>query len=83
MEIDIIGYLNGVINLTDDEKQAMLDDFCDRHGYTEQMSVQPNPVSKREYANKVIKNFIEDSVDSVRKRRAEAAATYDSITLVA
>jgi hypothetical protein len=82
MAIDIIGHINQeVTNLTTQQKQDMLDDFTSYFGYQETIDGEPNPVTKKDFANNKIKEFIRDRVKSVRKRRAEKQVTYEELEL--
>jgi hypothetical protein len=59
----------------------MLDDLVSYFGYQETIDGEPNPVTKKEFANNKIKQFIRDRVKSVRKRRAEKQVTYEELEL--
>ena len=67
-------------------KQAMLDDFVEAYHWQENITDEdgneiPNPVTKAQLTNYQITRFIVETVNAVRKRRAEQAAIYDDLDL--
>ena len=60
--LDFVDFINDNCNLTPEEKQAMLADFCEAFGKSE--------MNQREFANMQITRFIVSAVHRTRKRRA-------------
>jgi hypothetical protein len=82
MPIDIIQHLNDNVDLTAGEKASLLDDFCAQYSYQElDEEGNPNPVSKKDFANDKIKTYIKDSVNARRITVAKAAAAYTELEL--
>lgn len=74
--LDFMGFLNENVSLTEEQKQTMLADFCEAHGYNE-----ATPVTKRVFANQEFVTFIRGSVHMIRERRAQEAITYEELVI--
>jgi len=82
--LNFIGFINDNVNLSMSQKLALLEDFCTQYGYQEVLDDgSPNPESRREFANHHITRFLRESVNSVRRERAEAEAMYEELKLEA
>ena len=80
--INILTYINSqppVSGWTAAKKQSMLDRFCKSRGYEETIEGQPNPVTKAEFFNNDILNYVKSMVDSNAKSEAINALTYEQI----
>jgi hypothetical protein len=83
--LDFIGFINANIGLTNAKKLALLNDFCEQNNY-QTMIVDPdgnsipNPQTKQEFANEKLNNFLRESVNQIRKKRSQDAATYETLT---
>ena len=71
MALDFIKYISDNTDLTLAEKQELLDDFCKQYGYEEIINGEPNPESKKDFANGKIIAFIKETVNASRKKTAE------------
>lgn len=61
--IDFVGLINErVTALTPEQKQEMLDDFCDFFGYVA-------PENRKAWANARIERFIREAVNGTRRRK--------------
>jgi len=86
---DIIGYLNSVepiASWSTAKKQDMLNHYVSHFGYQENIDegtgeLVPNPESKKQFANRMLKEHIKDCVNSVRDRASKEAATYEKLDL--
>ena len=79
--IDIIGFISGEVSLDTDQKVALLDDFCSQYGYQEEIEGEPNPVSKKDFANSKITNYIKETVNAYRKTEAEKATSFTELDI--
>lgn len=78
--LDFIQYINDNWNVSAAKKTAMLSDFCAQYGYKEEDEEgNPNPVTKKEFANEKIIIYFKESVNAHRKRVAEEAAEYTEL----
>lgn len=88
MAIDIIGHLNTEItSLTPQQKQKMLNDLCNAHGYTpliinEFGDTVDNPESKKAFANRMIIEQIKKWVNVLRRKEAEKLITIQKLDIV-
>jgi len=81
MPVDFIQHINDNTNLTAQQKTDLLDDFCECYGYQETIDGEPNPTSKKDFANDKAKRYFIESVNSVRKRTAEDAVEWTELDL--
>ncbi len=84
MTLDFIAFINQNISLSAANKQAMLDDFVAQYRYPEFLDEEqqiPNPISKAEFANSKIEQFIRETVHAIRHRRANEATTIEDLDL--
>lgn len=79
--LDFVGFINDNWEATPIKKLALLDSFVAQYGYQETIQGIPNPVSKRDFTNARITDFIRDSVNAFRRGEAEAAAEFDELVL--
>ena len=78
MAIDIVGYLNTELTTWNTEKKtAMLNDFCSRYMYQDEVAdpetlgeLIPNPITKKQFMNSKIIDFIKQAVNGYRKIEA-------------
>jgi hypothetical protein len=89
MLLDFIQFINDNANLTAAKKTALLDDFCEQYGYQETIENPqdpdgdpiPNPVSKKDFANQKITDYLVQSINAIRKKTAEEAVDFTELTL--
>jgi len=87
MALDIIGYINdNVTNLTTEQKLAMMDDICYAFDYREEVSDEdgnmiPNPITKKEWANRHIIIKIVGIVNLARMKKARDAIAFEELEL--
>ncbi|MHA2065015.1 MAG: hypothetical protein ACXABY_11630 [Candidatus Thorarchaeota archaeon] len=82
MTLDWIGFINTNANLTPEQKTALLDDFCEAYDYQDILEDgEPNPVIKKDFANAWIERFLQNTVNRVRRQRAEDAVTIEELQL--
>lgn len=84
--LDFVGFINDNWQAPTAKKLALLDSFVAQYGYEEMVEDEdgneiPNPVSKRQFTNAQIVEFICASVNAFRGREAAAAAEYDELAL--
>lgn len=80
MILDFIGFINSTSDLSDIQQTMMLDDFCDRYGFIEDLENDPE-LTKREFANQKITEFIQQTVDSQRRKQEEKVIKINSLVL--
>lgn len=88
-QMDIITFINSeqpVASWTAEEKIAFLNDFVATGGYQETVTNEAgetvaNPVTKKEFANRMIIKYIARCVNGWRKSVAEANIVIDSVEL--
>ena len=86
MALDFVGFINDNWSAPVAKKVALLNDFCAYYGYEETVldpdgNPIPNPVSKQEFANMNIADYIRQSVNSTRLRVAVDAVVIDELVL--
>jgi len=84
--LDFIGFIVENTSLTSDEKTDMLDDFCRAYGYEKTLDngeegIIPNPVTKKEFANERINDYIKKVVNTARRTAAEEAIEIKELKL--
>lgn len=82
MPIDIMKYVDENTNLTDQQKIALFDGFCEKHGYKvtyedDNGNPVPNPESKKDFVNRKFKEWICAPVNKLRHEKA----TYTKLAL--
>jgi ribosome modulation factor len=80
--MDLISFINTqepVKSWTTAKKQAFLDDLVSTHGYQETIDEKPNPETKKDFANRMIKEQIKRWVNGWRKTKAEKKLIVDEI----
>jgi len=67
--INFISYINqNTPQLTAQQKQKMLDDFVEFHGYS---GLLPPLPTKADYANMIITNFLKNAVERTRIKQIQ------------
>jgi hypothetical protein len=84
--LDFIQFINDNAALMTEQKVALLSDFCEQYSYQEfvddgQGGQMPNPVGKQEFANAKITDYLEQSVNATRIRRAKEAVSWEELVL--
>lgn len=85
--LDYIQFINDNSNLTSQQKTDLLFDFCDQYGYQETVVDQDtgeeiqNPTTRKEFANQKITDYLIQTVNTVRIKRAKAAADYTELEI--
>jgi hypothetical protein len=87
MVLDFITFINGNLTINAAAKQQMLSDFCSAYGYEANITDEagnsiPNPVTKVDFANRKINNYIKEVINSYRKRKAQDVVSYDNFDIV-
>jgi hypothetical protein len=89
MALNFVQYINANTNLTTEQKVKLLDDFVYSHNYTDTVidangnQVQ-NPVTKTQYFNKLVSQFILGGIVRINSRTAslttanEIRSTYET-----
>ena len=87
--MDIVGFMltqPPVNTWTSTKKLALLDRFCKARGYQETIGVDengeaiPNPMSKRDFVNTDILNYIKTMFESDSRTEAVASLSYETVT---
>lgn len=86
MTLNFIGFINDNCALATDKKVIMLDDFCAQYGYQDHIEgpdgkMMPNPMSRRDFANQKIRNYIVEVVNAHRVAVARAAVVHETFEL--
>lgn len=88
-QMDIVGFINTqepVASWTIEKKVAFLNDLCATGGYQETITNEagetvPNPMTKKEFANRMIAKQIVRWVNGWRKTVAESSVIIESVEL--
>ena len=84
--MDFVQFINDNWDAPTEKKAAMLDDFCEHYSYQETVpnpeggELIPNPVSKKEFVNKMVVGYIVGIVNATRRKVAEKLAEYEELT---
>lgn len=86
MTLNFIGFINDNYTLATDKKAAILKDFCAQYGYQEYIEdsdgkMIPNLVSRQDFANQKIRDYIVEVVNAYRVTVARAAVVYETFEL--
>ena len=83
--LDFIGFINEGWEATNEKKLTMLDSFVYQYGYRDEVEVDgemvENPVTKKEFANEKIRDYIVQTVNAYRKQEAEAVVEYEELDI--
>jgi hypothetical protein len=88
-QMDIVGFINSqepVASWTTVQKVAFLNDLCSTGGYQETIVNEagetiPNPITKKQFANRMIIKQVARWINGWRKSVAESALTIESVDL--
>ena len=78
--MDIVGYMitqTPIVNWTNEKKQEMLDMFCSARGYKATVGGEPNPMTKKEFANIDMLNYLINICNNEKRRQALAAVVVN------
>lgn len=86
--MDIFQYVSDNSVLSPEQQTDFLVDFCIGYDYQELVEdpknpgqMIPNPVTREAHANYWIMRFFKDTVNAVRRRRAQADVTWERLEL--
>ena len=86
--LDFIGFISDNVDLTAEQKAALLDDFCIQYNYPPTIPSPnpddppiPNPESRRAFANRHITRFIRESVNAARRHVAVETVEFEELEL--
>lgn len=80
--LDFIQFIDDNANLSAVKKISLLEDFVAQYDYQEELEDgTPNPVTKKEFANKQINQYIIQSVQAARFTRSRAAVEIEELEL--
>ena len=79
--LDFIGLISDNVDWTAAQKIAMLDDFCYQYGYMDEIDPvgTPNPVTKKQFMNSKIIEFIKGTVNARRLKVAQDAIEIEEL----
>lgn len=82
---DMVAAINTALSsLTTEQKQAILDDYCDARGYTETIKDAEGkdvPQTKKAFMNKDISQRIKTIIENYRKQQAFKNVTIENLEL--
>lgn len=78
--MDFVGFINSEWTASGAKKLAMLNDFTQQQGYQEEIGGEPNPMTRKDFANQEITRFIVKNVNATRKGRAESLVIFEELT---
>lgn len=82
MALDFISCIGSNVSLTAAKKLEMLEDFALASGYSlTDEAGNPTEETKKDFANRMIKQFIINRVNSYRKSKAEKVITFEELSL--
>jgi hypothetical protein len=86
--LNFAGFINDNWDTTAAKKQAMLVDFCDQYGYEEEIEDPenpgefiPNPITRTQYFNYHVTQYIRQSVEAARLRAAREAIIIEELII--
>ena len=87
-QMDFVGFITTqepVASWTTEKKVAFLNDLCATGGYKETVTSEageiPNPITKKQYANRMIAKQIARWVNNWRRNVAKSSVTIESVEL--
>jgi len=80
--MDIVGYINTqepVLSWPPEKKLKLLERFCRARGYRDTVDGAPNPVTRKEFMNADIENYIKTMFVSDAREEAKAVMIIEDI----